>query len=166
MPMEFQLLHRAVKGTPVVSLNTITHVVHIQLLARQIHNACILPTAAATRPARLHSPCSPSPLSPRWSPALLQPHRSMRDNCDEDTVTGVRTYIFSANLKTVDADPSTSSPATMMSRPPQPRADVDPTPPTITRTTTSFATEDSPIWTRNALSPQPPNLLYIHVNVD
>jgi hypothetical protein len=51
--MKFQLLHRAVKGTPVVSLNTITRVVHIRLLARQIHNAHILPTAAATRPPRL-----------------------------------------------------------------------------------------------------------------
>jgi hypothetical protein len=51
--MKFQLLHRAVKGTPVVSLNTVTHIVHIRLLARQIHNARILPTTAATRPARL-----------------------------------------------------------------------------------------------------------------
>jgi hypothetical protein len=51
--MEFQLLHRAVKGTPVVSLNTVTRVIHIQLFARQIHNARILPTTAATRPARL-----------------------------------------------------------------------------------------------------------------
>jgi hypothetical protein len=51
--MKFQLLHRAVKGTPVVSLNTVTHTVHIRLLARQIHNARILPTAAASRPARL-----------------------------------------------------------------------------------------------------------------
>jgi hypothetical protein len=51
--MKFQLLHRAVKGTPVVSLNIVTHVVHIRLLARQIHNARILPTAAASRPARL-----------------------------------------------------------------------------------------------------------------
>jgi hypothetical protein len=52
--MKFQLLHRAVKGTPVVSLNTVTCAVHIRLLARQIHNARILPTAAASRPARLH----------------------------------------------------------------------------------------------------------------
>jgi hypothetical protein len=51
--MKFLLLHRAVKGTPVVSLNTVVRAVHIRLLARQIHNACILPTAAATRPARL-----------------------------------------------------------------------------------------------------------------
>jgi hypothetical protein len=53
VPMKFQLLHRVVKGTPVVSLNTVTRVVHIRLLPRQIHNARILPTAAATRLARL-----------------------------------------------------------------------------------------------------------------
>jgi hypothetical protein len=51
--MKFQLLHRAVKGTPVVSLNIVTRVVYIRLLARQIHNARILPTAAASRPACL-----------------------------------------------------------------------------------------------------------------
>jgi hypothetical protein len=51
--MKFQLLHRAVKGTPVVSLNIVTHVVHIRLLARQIHNARILPTATASHPTRL-----------------------------------------------------------------------------------------------------------------
>jgi hypothetical protein len=52
--MKFQLLHRVVNGMPVVfSLNTVTRTVHIWLLARQIHNAHILPTAAATRPARL-----------------------------------------------------------------------------------------------------------------
>jgi hypothetical protein len=51
--MKFQLLHRSVKGTPVVSLNTVTRIVHIRLLAKQIHNARILPTATATRPARL-----------------------------------------------------------------------------------------------------------------
>jgi hypothetical protein len=51
--MKFQLLHRTVKGTPIVSLNTVTRAVHIRLLARQIHNARILPTAAANRPAHL-----------------------------------------------------------------------------------------------------------------
>jgi hypothetical protein len=118
--MKFQLLHRAIKGTSVVSLYTVTHVVHIRLFARQINNTRILPTAIATRPARLrHSPRSPSPLSPRRSPALLQPHRSLRDDGDEDAATSVRTYIFPANLKTVDADPSTSSLATTTSRPPQ-----------------------------------------------
>jgi hypothetical protein len=51
--VSFQLLQRAVKDTPVVSLNTVTRVVHFRLLARQIHNARILTTAAATRPSRL-----------------------------------------------------------------------------------------------------------------
>jgi hypothetical protein len=40
-----------------------------------------------------HSPLSPSPLSPRRSPALLQPHRFLRDEGDEDAITGVQTYI-------------------------------------------------------------------------
>jgi hypothetical protein len=52
--MKYQLLHRAVKDTPVISLNTVTHAVHIRFLARQIHNTHILPTATATRPARIH----------------------------------------------------------------------------------------------------------------
>jgi hypothetical protein len=51
--MKFQLMHRAVKGTQVVSLNTVTRTAHIWLLARQIDNAHILPTVAASRPARL-----------------------------------------------------------------------------------------------------------------
>jgi hypothetical protein len=51
--MKFQLLHRAIKGTPVVSLNTVMCSVHIRLLARHIHNTRILPTATATRPTRL-----------------------------------------------------------------------------------------------------------------
>jgi hypothetical protein len=51
--MQFQLLHRAVKGTQVVSLNTVTRAVHIRLLTRQIHNARTLPTATATLPTRL-----------------------------------------------------------------------------------------------------------------
>jgi hypothetical protein len=45
--------HRAIKGTPVISLNTVTRAVHICLLARQIHNAHTLPTATTTLPARL-----------------------------------------------------------------------------------------------------------------
>jgi hypothetical protein len=51
--MKFQLMHRSVKGTPLLSLNTVTRANHIQLLATQIHNARILPTTAASRPARL-----------------------------------------------------------------------------------------------------------------
>jgi hypothetical protein len=34
--MEFQLQHRAIKGTLVVSLNTITRAVHIRLLAAAV----------------------------------------------------------------------------------------------------------------------------------
>jgi hypothetical protein len=84
--MKFQLLHGAVKGTPVVSINIVTLAVHIQLRSRQIHNTRILPTAIC------HSPW-PSSLSPRRSPALLQPRRSLHDDGDEDTVTDVQTYI-------------------------------------------------------------------------
>jgi L-alanine-DL-glutamate epimerase-like enolase superfamily enzyme len=84
--MEFQLQHRTVKGTPVVSLNTVTRVVHILLLARQIHNARTLPTAAAL------SLLAFTALSrPHRNPALLQPHRSLLDDGDDDVVTGVRT---------------------------------------------------------------------------
>jgi hypothetical protein len=53
IPMEFHLLHKAIKGTPVVSLHTVTRAVHIRLLTRQIHNIRILSIAAVTRPARL-----------------------------------------------------------------------------------------------------------------
>jgi hypothetical protein len=56
-----------------------------------------------------------SPPQPCSSPA----HRSLHDDSDEDAITGVRTYVFLANLKTVDADPLMSSLATTMSRPPQ-----------------------------------------------
>jgi hypothetical protein len=51
--MKFQFQHRAVKGTLVISLNTVTRTVHIRLIARHIHNTCTLPTATATVPARL-----------------------------------------------------------------------------------------------------------------
>jgi hypothetical protein len=53
VPMKIQLLHIAVKGTLVVSLNTVTHAIHIRLLTRHVHNTHILPTVAASRPARL-----------------------------------------------------------------------------------------------------------------
>jgi hypothetical protein len=69
-----------------------------------------------------HSPRSPLPLSPHRSPALLQPHHSLRDDGDENAITGVRTYVFPANLTTVDADPSTSSPVTTTSQTPQARS--------------------------------------------
>jgi hypothetical protein len=111
--MKFQLLHRAVKGTPVVSLNTATHVVRIRLLTRQIHNARILPTGAATRPASLRRslPVAALLFSSPTAPYVTTVH--------EDEVTGVRTYVSPAILKTVDVDLSTSSPAMTTSRPPQ-----------------------------------------------
>jgi hypothetical protein len=59
IPTEFQLLHTVVKGTSVVSLNTVTRDVHIQLLARHVHHALILPIAAATHPALLRR-CLPT----------------------------------------------------------------------------------------------------------
>jgi hypothetical protein len=58
------------KGTPVVSLNTVARVIHIRLLARQIYNVRILPTAAATHPAHLRrslpaaAPLFSSPTAP------------------------------------------------------------------------------------------------------
>jgi hypothetical protein len=85
--MKFQLLHRAVKGTPVVSLNIVTRAVHIRLLARKIHNTRILPTAAATRPARLRSslPAAALLFSSPTTPCVM--------TVNEDVVTGVQKYV-------------------------------------------------------------------------
>jgi hypothetical protein len=149
--MKFQLLHRAVKGTPVVSLNTVMCAIHIRILARQIHNARILPTAAATRPARLRRslPAATLLFSIPTAPCVTM-------------VTGVRMYVFPANLMMVDARIRRRRP-----RPQQwagrlrPWADVDPAPPTITRIITSFATEVSPAWTPNALSLLSHQICYI-----
>jgi hypothetical protein len=112
MSMKFQLLHRAVKGTPVVSLNTVRRVIHIRVLARQIHKARILPTSAATRPARLRRSLHAAALlfsSPTASCVM--------------TVTRTRLlacrHVFPANLKTVDADLLTSALDTTMSWVPQ-----------------------------------------------
>jgi hypothetical protein len=107
--MKFQLLHRAVKDTPVVSLNTVMRAIHIRLLARQIHNACILPTTAASRPARLR----------RSLPTAALLFSSPTAPC-VTTVTRTRLLACGCtNLKTVDADPSTSSLATTTSLSPQ-----------------------------------------------
>jgi hypothetical protein len=104
VPMKFQLLHRAVKGMPVVSLNTVTRAIHIWLLARQLHNARILPTAAASHPARLrHSLLAATLLfSSPTAPCVTTVARTRLLTC----------RVRLANLKTVDADPSMSSPAT------------------------------------------------------
>jgi hypothetical protein len=142
--MKFQLLHRAVKGTPVVSLNTVTRVVHILLLARQIHNARILPTAAATHPARLR----------RFLPAAALLFSSPTTPC---VTTVTRTRLLACGRTSgqpkdgwhgsLDVDPGHDDEPVASGHEP-----LDPAPPTITRTTTSFATEVSPAWTPNTLS--------------
>jgi hypothetical protein len=146
VPMKFQLLHRAIKGTLVVSLNTVTRTVHIRLLARQIHNARILPTAAASRPARLR--CS--------LPAVALLFSSPTTPC---VTTVTRTQLLACGgtsgqpkdgwRRSVDVVPDHDYESAGSLKP---QAVVDPAPPTITRTTTSFATEVSPAWTPNALS--------------
>jgi hypothetical protein len=144
--MKFRLLHRAVKGTPVVSLNTVTCAVHIRLFARQIHNARILPTAAASRPARLR----------RSLPAAALLFSSPTAPC-VTTVTRTRLLVCRSTSGqpkdgwrgSVDVIPGHDDESTGRLRP---RAAVDPAPPTITRTTTSFSIEVSPAWTPNALS--------------
>jgi hypothetical protein len=144
--MKFQLLHKAVKGTPVVSLNTVTRTVHIWLLARQIHNDHILPTAATNRHARLR----------RSLPAAALLFSSPTAPC---VTTVTRTRLLACGRtsgqpkdgwrRSVDVVPDHDHEPSGRLRP---RAAVDPAPPTITRTTTSFATEVSPAWTPNALS--------------
>jgi hypothetical protein len=144
--MKFQLLHRAVKGTPVVSLNTVTCVVHIRLLTRHIHNARILPTAAASRPACLRrslpvatllfsSPTAPCVMTVTRTRLLASEHTSGQPKDGWRGSVGV--------VPSHDDEPAGRL---------RPRSGVDPAPPTIMRTTTSFATEVSPAWTPNALS--------------
>jgi hypothetical protein len=152
--MEFQLLHRAVKGTPVVSLNTITRAVHIRLLARQIHNARILPTATATRLVRLRRSL-PTRLSCSL-PARLR--RSLPAAALLFSSPTVPCMTMVTRMRLLACERTSSRPTKRQltwirrRRPrPQcqagrlrPRADVDPAPLTITRTTTSFTTEVSP----------------------
>jgi hypothetical protein len=144
--MKFQLLHRAIKATLVVSLNTVTRVVHIRLLARQIHNARILPTAAASRPARLRRslPAAAMLFSNPTAPCMTTMTRTRLLACGRTSGQPKDGWRGS-----VDVVPSHDDEPTGRLRP---RATVDPAPPTITRTTTSFATEVSPAWTPNALS--------------
>jgi hypothetical protein len=136
--MKFQLLHRAVKGTPVVSLNTVTCVVHIRLLARQIHNVCILPTAAATRLVRLRRslPAAALLFSIPTAPYVMTVTRTRLLVCGRTSGQPKDGWRGSVDVVPGHDD----EPA------------VDPAPPTIMRTTTSFATEVSPAWTPNALS--------------
>jgi hypothetical protein len=141
--MKFQLLHRAVKGTPVVSLNTVMLVVHIRILARQIHNARILPTATTSRPARLRRslPAAALLFSSPTTPCVMRTRLLVCGRTSGQPKDGWR--------EAVDVVPGHDDEPTGRLRP---RAAVDPAPPTIMRTTTSFATEVSPAWTPNALS--------------
>jgi hypothetical protein len=146
VPMKFQLLHRGVKGTPVVSLNTVTRAVHIRLLARQIHNARILPNAAATFPARLrHSlPAAALLFSSPTAPCVTTVTRTRLLACERTSGQPK-----DGSRGSVDVVPGYDDEPDGRLRP---RAAVDAAPPTITRTTTSFATEVSPAGTPNSLS--------------
>jgi hypothetical protein len=144
--MKFQLLHRAVKGTLVVSLNTVAHAVHIRFLARQIHNARILPTATASRPARLRCslPAAALLFSGPTAPYVTMVTRTRLLACRRTSRQPKDGWRGS-----IDAVPDhDDEPAGHL----RPQAAVDPAPPTFTKTTTSFATEVSPAWTPNALS--------------
>jgi hypothetical protein len=136
--MKFQLLHRAVKGTPVVSLNTVTCAVHIWLLARKIHNARILPTAAASRPTRLRRslPTAALLFSSPTAPCVTTVTRTRLLACRRTSSQPKDGWRGSVDVVPDHDD----EPA------------VDPAPLTITRTTTSFAIEVSPAWTPNSLS--------------
>jgi hypothetical protein len=130
--------YNVVKGTPIVSLNTITRTIHIRFLARQIHYARILPTAAATRPARLRRslPAAALLLSSPTAPCVMTVTRTQLLACGRTSSRpsyGRLTRIFRCR-------PQPRRRAGRL----RPRADVDPTPPTITIKTTSFVTEVSP----------------------
>jgi hypothetical protein len=144
--MKFQLLHRVVKGTPVVSLNTVTCAIHIRILARQIHNARILTTAIASRPARLrHSlPAAALLFSSPTAPCVTTVTRTRLLACG--CTSGQPKDGWRGSVDVVPGHDD--EPAGHL----RPRAALDPAPPTITRTTTSFATEVSPSWTPNTLS--------------
>jgi hypothetical protein len=144
--MKFQSLHRAVKGTPVVALNTVTRSVHIRLLARQIHNTRILPTAAASRPARLRRslPAAALLFSSPTAPCVATVTRMRLLACRRTSGQPKDGWRWS-----VDVVPGHDNELAGRLKT---RAAVDPAPPTITRTTTSFVTEVSPAWTPNALS--------------
>jgi hypothetical protein len=144
--MKFQLLHRAIKGTPVGSLNTVTRAAHIRLLARQNHNACILLTTATSRPARLRRslPAAALLFSSPTAPYVMTVTRTRLLACGRTSVQPKDGWRGSVDVVPDHDD----EPAGCL----RPRAAVDPASPTITRTTTSFATEVSPTWTPNALS--------------
>jgi hypothetical protein len=158
--MKFQLLHRAVKGTPVVSLNTVTCAVHIQLLARQIHNARILHTATASRPARLRRslPAAALVFSNPIAPCVTTVTRTRLLACKLTSGQPKDGWRGSVNVYPGHDD----EPDGRL----RPRATVDPATPTITRTTTSFARNVSPAWTPNSLSHRAPkSICYIFMSM-
>jgi hypothetical protein len=81
VPMKFELLHRAVKGTLVVSLNTVTRAAHIRLLARQIHNARILPTATFPAHLRRSLPAAALLFSSPTAPCMMTVTRTRLLEC-------------------------------------------------------------------------------------
>jgi hypothetical protein len=108
------------------------------VLARQIHNAHILPTTAASRPARLRRslPTAALLFSSLTAPCVTTVTRTRLLACGHTSgqpKDGLR--------GSVDVVPGHDDEPTCRLRP---RAAVDHAPPTITRTTTSFATEVSP----------------------
>jgi hypothetical protein len=104
--MKVQLLHRAIKGTPVVSWNTVTCTVHFGSLLDRSTTPAFSPPPPSVAPLAF---AALFPSQPRSSPAPPLPAWRGRGYWRAD--------VRPANLKTVDADPSTSSPATTTSRP-------------------------------------------------
>jgi hypothetical protein len=122
-----------------------------RLLARQIHNARILPTAAVSRPARLRRslPVTAPLFSSPTAPCVTRTRLLACGRTSSQPKDGWR--------GSVDVIPGhDDQPAGHL----RPRAVVDPAPPTITRTTTSFAIKI------DLSSATKIDLLYIHVNVD
>jgi hypothetical protein len=157
---EIPIAARAIKGTRVVSLNTVTRPVHIRLLARQIHNTRILATATASRPARLRRslPAAALLFSSPTTPYVTTVTRTRLLACARTSGQPKDGWRGSVDIVPGHDD----EPAGLL----RPRATVDPAPPTITRTTTSFATEVSPAWTRNALSHRSPkSICYIFMSM-
>jgi hypothetical protein len=131
---------------PVVSLNTVMCCVNIWCLARQIHNARILPTAAASRPARFRR-CLPTAallFSSPTAPCVTMATRTRLLACGRTSGQPKDGWRGSVDVVPDHED----EPAGHLRR----QAAMDPAPPTITRTTTSFVTEVSPAWTPNTLS--------------
>jgi hypothetical protein len=120
--------------------------VHNRLLARQIHNTHNLPTAAASRPARLRRslPAAALLFSSPTAPYVMTVTRTQLLACRRTSHQPKDGWRGSVDVIPGHDD----EPAGRL----RPRGAVNPAPPTIMRTTTSFATKVSPAWTLNALS--------------